>query len=114
MYLGSAIGLLDFQDATLSHPAYDLVSLLQDARYDVPDELASNMFNYYLSLHPEYEAEDFKQDYNILGFQRNCRILGVFARKAVRDNAQQYLALMPTVIRYLKSNKFSGLLKDYI
>lgn len=114
MYMDDIVGLLDFQDATLSHPAYDLVSLLEDARYDVPKEIAQDMMELYLSLHPEMDRKEFLGAYEILSVQRNSRILGVFARKAVRDGALQYLDFIPRVLGYLESNKRSILLKNYL
>lgn len=98
------IGLLDFQDAMLGHRAYDLVSLLQDARYDVPDDLEAEMINYYLSYHPKIDRNLFLYSYHLLGFQRNSRILGVFNRKALRDNDDKYLKFIPLVQRYLAKN----------
>lgn len=98
------IGLLDFQDAMLGYPAYDLVSLLQDARYDVPDDLESEMIDYYLTFHPEIDRQSFLYSYHLLGAQRNSRILGVFNRKALRDNNKKYLEFMPLVKRYLDKN----------
>lgn len=94
------IGLLDFQDALAGHPAYDLVSLLQDARRDVPETLEAQMRRRFLDAtgHP---AQDFAAAYAFLGAQRNLRILGVFARLALRDGKPGYLAMMPRVWRYL-------------
>ncbi len=101
---GHKIGILDFQDASMGNPAYDLVSLLQDARYDVSLESAKKMIDYYLTLHPEVDRDKFLGWYNILGAQRNSRILGYFARKAKRDGAMKYLEFMPRVLRYLEQN----------
>lgn len=98
------IGILDFQDAACGHPAYDLVSLLQDARYDVPLALEQKMIDLYLELNPDFDREQFLASYNILGAQRNLRILGVFARKALRDNQNKYLELLPRVEGYLARN----------
>jgi aminoglycoside/choline kinase family phosphotransferase len=102
MHRGDSIGLLDFQDATLGSPAYDLVSLLEDARCDVPLELAQEMIDYYLSLSLGLDREEFMQAYSILGAQRNSRILGYFARKAKRDGATKYLEFIPRTLKYLE------------
>jgi aminoglycoside/choline kinase family phosphotransferase len=102
MYIDGKIGLLDFQEATFGFPAYDLVSLLEDARHDVPKDLADEMIDYYLGLHPKIDREEFLMSYSILGAQRNSRILGYFARKAMRDGAAKYLEFMPRVIGYLE------------
>lgn len=111
---GGVVGLLDFQDATLSHPAYDLVSLLEDARYEVTKDIADGMIDHYLAIHPDMNRKEFLRAYSILGAQRNSRILGVFARKAMRDGARQYLELIPLVLRYLEANEMKSLLKFYI
>jgi aminoglycoside/choline kinase family phosphotransferase len=90
-----AQGLIDFQDALVGHPAYDVVSLLQDARRDVSVELERAMVDRYLSLvgnTPEFEA-----DYARLGAQRNAKIVGIFARLWKRDGKPRYLAMIPRV-----------------
>jgi len=98
MLLGSLQkqGLLDFQDALVGHPAYDLVSLLQDARRDVSPELESEMFDYYLTATGD-EPEQFLADYARLGAQRNTKIIGIFVRLWRRDGKQRYLDLIPRV-----------------
>ena len=90
------IGLLDFQDAMLGHPAYDLVSLLQDARRDVPKEIEAAMIARYCAR-PGIDTEGFAAAYHCLGAQRNLRILGVFARLCLRDGKAHYVDLIPRV-----------------
>src|SRR5690606_18997299 len=88
-------GLIDFQDALVGHPAYDLVSLLQDARRDVPPELERAMLEHYLG---QVDAgPDFEADYARLGAQRNAKIVGIFARLWKRDGKPRYLAMIPRV-----------------
>ncbi len=97
MLLGSLQkqGLLDFQDALIGHTAYDLVSLLQDARRDVAPELEAEMLNYYIS---ESRANaEFLGDYARLGAQRNAKIVGIFVRLWKRDGKPRYLELIPRV-----------------
>lgn len=89
-------GLLDFQDALNGHPAYDLVSLLQDARRDVSPELEGAMFDYYLSQ-TGADAETLLADYARLGAQRNTKIVGIFVRLWRRDGKARYLDLIPRV-----------------
>lgn len=98
MLLGSLQkqGLLDFQDALVGHPAYDLVSLLQDARRDVKPELETEMFDYYVSMTGD-DPERFLADYARLGAQRNTKIIGIFVRLWRRDGKSQYLDLIPRV-----------------
>jgi aminoglycoside/choline kinase family phosphotransferase len=87
-------GLLDFQDALVGHPAYDLVSLLQDARRDVSPELEARMLAHY---GPVDEAA-----YALLGAQRNTKILGIFTRLWKRDGKPRYLAFQPRMWTYLE------------
>jgi aminoglycoside/choline kinase family phosphotransferase len=89
-------GLLDFQDALVGHRAYDLVSLLQDARRDVSPVLEAEMFDHYLQGSGE-AAEDFFADYARLGAQRNAKIVGIFVRLWKRDGKPRYLDLIPRV-----------------
>ncbi len=90
-----AQGLIDFQDALVGHPAYDLVSLLQDARRDVSPELERAMLEHYAT---QARADaDFAADYARLGAQRNAKIVGIFARLWKRDGKPRYLAMIPRV-----------------
>lgn len=88
------LGLLDFQDAVAGHPAYDLVSLLEDARRDVSPELAEAMLQRYIDGSGADETS-FRRAYAILGAQRNLRIIGIFTRLWKRDAKPQYQAFMP-------------------
>lgn len=94
-------GLLDFQDALVGHPAYDLVSLLQDARRDVAPELEAAMIERYL-LAVGGDRETFLADYARLGAQRNIKIVGIFVRLWRRDDKPRYLDLIPRVWRQLE------------
>ena len=101
------VGLIDTQDALLGHPAYDLASLLQDARVDIAFELADSLFAHYVALRKaqgKFEQEEFARAYAILGAQRATKILGIFARLKARDGKPQYLQHMPRVSRYLARN----------
>lgn len=98
---GARVGLLDFQDAMAGHPAYDLVSLLEDARRDVPSTLQKAMIQRYLrASHQPRDA--FLTALAVLGAQRNLRILGVFTRLCVRDGKPQYTRLMPRMWHHLQ------------
>ncbi|WP_070934374.1 aminoglycoside phosphotransferase family protein [Edaphosphingomonas haloaromaticamans] len=98
------LGLLDFQDALAGHPAYDLVSLLQDARRDVSPALEEAMLAEYLAARPGIDPEGFRAHYEILGAQRNTKILGIFTRLWRRDGKAGYLAYQPRVWGYLERN----------
>ncbi|MEM9501919.1 MAG: phosphotransferase [Pseudomonadota bacterium] len=88
-------GLIDFQDALVGHPAYDLVSLLQDARRDVSEELEAAMLaRYHERMAPD---ADFAADYARLGAQRNAKIVGIFTRLYKRDGKPRYLDFIPRV-----------------
>jgi len=89
-------GLLDFQDAMLGSPAYDMVSFLEDARRDVAPHTVTMTIDYYLKQ-TGLPRDDFMAAYKLVGAQRNCRIVGTFARLAVRDGKQRYLSFMPRV-----------------
>lgn len=91
------VGLLDFQDAVRGPVSYDLVSLLEDARRDVPPAIAAAMIRRYLAANPALDEESFGAAYAVLGAQRNLRIVGVFSRLCARDGKAQYLALLPRV-----------------
>lgn len=90
------VGLLDFQDAMLGHPAYDLASLLKDARRNVTPAVQDEMLSYYIAQ-TNRDAGSFSAAYAACSAQRNLRILGVFARLCVRDGKPNYPDLMPRV-----------------
>jgi len=86
-------GLLDFQDALAGHPAYDLASVLEDARRDVPPAIERAMIDRYVAATGHGEA--FERAYWALAAQRNTRILGVFTRLWKRDNKPGYRRFQP-------------------
>jgi hypothetical protein len=86
-------GLLDFQDALVGHPAYDLASVLEDARRDVPPEIEQAMIERYVAAMGS--ADTFERAYWALAAQRNTRILGVFTRLWKRDNKPHYTTFQP-------------------
>jgi aminoglycoside/choline kinase family phosphotransferase len=94
----AGLGLLDFQDALAGHPAYDLVSLLQDARRDVSAELEAEM----RALYSDTVDAQFDAAYAILGAQRNAKILGIFTRLWKRDGKPRYLNYLARVWAYLE------------
>jgi len=99
------IGLIDFQDALIGNPTYDLMSLLQDARRDVSKFLAEDMIKYFTFQIGEQEnLEDFMNDYNIQGAIRNLKILGIFCRLKTRDKKAQYIQYIPRVTKHLLQN----------
>lgn len=97
------LGLLDFQDAVAAHPAYDLVSALQDARRDVPPAIEADQRARYAALHGD-DPVHFNQVYALLGAQRALRILGIFARLCLAGGKPHYVDLIPRVWGYLLRN----------
>lgn len=95
------VGLLDFQDALAGHPAYDLVSLLEDARRDTGAELRQAMTRRYLDASGA-AAEAFGHACCAIGAQRNLKIIGIFARLFLRDGKAGYLSLIPRVWGHLQ------------
>ncbi|WP_200924102.1 aminoglycoside phosphotransferase family protein [Sphingomonas sp. Leaf208] len=98
-----SLGLLDFQDALAGHPAYDLVSLLQDARRTVDPAVEAAMLARYLAAADAGPETDdaFMNAYHVLGAQRNAKILGIFTRLWKRDGKPHYATMCPRVWTYL-------------
>ena len=99
------VGVIDFQDAQIGHAAYDLVSLSLDARLDVPRELHEALLDAYCAKvaaqDPGFDEPAFRRAAAIVGAQRNCKILGIFARLSMRDGKHGYLRHIPRIRRYL-------------
>jgi aminoglycoside/choline kinase family phosphotransferase len=110
------VGLLDFQDALMGPAAYDVASLLQDARVDVPEPIEINLLGRYvkarLDADKNFAAPAFVQLYVTLGAQRATKILGIFARLDRRDGKPQYLRHLPRVWRYLRRCLMHPVLAD--
>lgn len=97
-----AVGLLDYQDARRGHPAYDVISLLEDARRNLGDGLSDCMLARYASTLAPSDRTEFEHACAILGAQRNLKIIGIFARLWLRDGKPGYLDLIPRVWRHLR------------
>lgn len=100
------VGIIDFQDCVLGPPAYDVVSLTQDARVDVPAEMELRLLGHYVRLRrtidPAFDAADFARTYAIMGAQRATKILGIFARLNKRDGKPGYLKHLPRIERNVR------------
>lgn len=111
------VGVLDFQDALIGHPAYDLVSLLQDARRDLSPGLEAAMKERYLAAASGHgktlDPEIFERHYRLLGAQRASKIIGIFTRLWQRDGKPQYLELIPRVWGHLERNVAHPALAPY-
>ncbi|WP_284735965.1 aminoglycoside phosphotransferase family protein [Dongia deserti] len=97
-----ACGLLDFQDAVAGPVPFDLASLLEDVRRQVPQDLASAMIDRYLTGNPDLNAAAFRSAYALSAAQRNTRIAGTFTRLLKRDNKPNYQRFMPRVWELLQ------------
>ncbi|MGH6873703.1 MAG: tRNA (adenosine(37)-N6)-threonylcarbamoyltransferase complex ATPase subunit type 1 TsaE [Aestuariivirgaceae bacterium] len=110
------VGLIDTQDAVLGHPAYDLASLLQDARVLVPQEVATDLLDYYCAYRSanesDFDEQGLRRAFVILSTQRITKILGIFARLSKRDGKHQYLRHIGKLNRYLETNLKDPVLSD--
>jgi aminoglycoside/choline kinase family phosphotransferase len=102
----SRVGLIDFQDAVAGSRAYDLVSLIEDARRDVSPELAEIATRHYLAAMnaqgTTVDETQFRHEMAVMAAQRNAKIVGIFARLYKRDGKDRYLAYLPRVWAYLE------------
>jgi N-acetylmuramate 1-kinase len=100
------VGLIDFQDAVAGSPAYDLISLIEDARRDVSPALAQAATIHYLAAMRAQGAPldevEFRREMAVMAAQRNAKIVGIFARLYKRDGKARYLALLPRVLAHLE------------
>ena len=94
------VGLLDFQDALIGSDAYDLVSLIEDARRDINETNSEKLLEYYLSNY-QGDKKSFMLDYEILSLQRNIKIIGIFSRLSIRDKKDSYLEFLPRVLNFI-------------
>lgn len=95
------VGLLDYQDARMGDPAYDLVSFLEDIRRDVAPQTIDTLLAHYI-CETGQDTDEFMTRYSVLGAQRNSKIVGIFTRLCVRDSKPHYLNWLPSVWRWLE------------
>ncbi|MCB1474628.1 MAG: tRNA (adenosine(37)-N6)-threonylcarbamoyltransferase complex ATPase subunit type 1 TsaE [Rhodobiaceae bacterium] len=96
------VGIIDFQDALIGPAAYDVASLCMDARVDVSETLEARLLERYCTARgPRFDEEAFRRDYAAMAAQRNSKIIGIFARLALRDGKTRYLAHQPRIAGYL-------------
>jgi aminoglycoside/choline kinase family phosphotransferase len=108
------LGLIDVQDALAGHAAYDLVSLLQDARLNVSPKQVDHSYQSYVDARFDLAADQqaFARAYAIAGAQRNFKIAGIFVRLAQRDAKPNYLNHLPRIIGYIQGNLAHSALAD--
>jgi len=100
------VGLIDFQDAMIGPTAYDLASIVQDARVDIPKPLADQMMVDYVTLRRSlgpFDEPVFLKAWAIMAAQRNCKLAGLWVRLLQRDGKQGYLKHMPRTLRHLST-----------
>ncbi|MCK8463314.1 phosphotransferase [Aliiroseovarius sp. S1339] len=97
------VGLLDFQDAVQTHPTYDLMSLVRDARRDVSPDLADHLITLFCQIRG-YDEPTFRAEAAVISAQRNLRILGIFARLSRSMNKPHYVDLIPRVWGHLQTD----------
>jgi len=99
------VGILDFQDAVMGPAAYDVVSLLQDARIDIPERMEMTLLGRYVqgrkAADPKFDPAPLLELYAMMGAQRATKLLGIFVRLDRRDGKPQYLRHLPRIWRYL-------------
>jgi N-acetylmuramate 1-kinase len=97
------LGIIDFQSSAVGHPAYDLVSLLQDARRDIPSDVQHRGLTRYLAIRTDLDSADFRAAYAACAAQRHLRVACQWVRLALRDGRPQYLAHGPRTWRLLQA-----------
>jgi tRNA threonylcarbamoyl adenosine modification protein YjeE len=98
------VGLIDFQDAMIGPTAYDLASIVQDARVTIPLELQTRLMSHYLNSRkatPAFDEAAFLKAFAIMSAQRNCKLAGIWVRLLERDKKPGYMKHMPRTFRYL-------------
>ncbi|WP_377299080.1 tRNA (adenosine(37)-N6)-threonylcarbamoyltransferase complex ATPase subunit type 1 TsaE [Rhizobium sp. SGZ-381] len=100
------VGLIDFQDAMIGPTAYDVASLVQDARVTISPALGNELLQHYLALrhqHGNFDEASFREAFAIMAAQRNCKLAGLWVRLKDRDGKPGYMKHMPRTLAYLSS-----------
>lgn len=98
------VGIIDFQDAMIGPTAYDVASLVQDARVTIPPDLSAELVDHYVTLRREagnFDETAFRRDFHVMAAQRNCKLLGIWVRLMRRDGKPTYMRHMPRTHAYL-------------
>lgn len=109
------IGLIDFQDAVVGPSAFDVASLAQDARVDIPANMENEIVDHYVKCRNDatFNETQFRQDYAIMAAQRATKILGIFVRLDERDGKSDYLEHLPRVQDYILRSLAHPILNEY-
>ncbi len=105
-------GWIDYQDALIGSPAYDLMSLLEDARLDIDDDLKKDLLNYYLEETNNVNSEFFNTSFQIIAVQRHLKVLGIFTRLLLRDNKPNYIKHLPRILNMIRNNLLNDEFKE--
>ena len=100
------VGIIDFQDAMIGPTAYDLASIIQDARVTIPPEMQARLMSHYLDIRrkkPAFDEANFLKAFAIMSAQRNCKLAGIWVRLMQRDGKPGYMKHMPRTFSYLRS-----------
>ncbi|MES5101074.1 tRNA (adenosine(37)-N6)-threonylcarbamoyltransferase complex ATPase subunit type 1 TsaE [Agrobacterium sp. BA1120] len=100
------VGIIDFQDAMIGPTAYDLASIIQDARVTISPELQTRLMAHYLDMrrkNPAFDEKAFVKAFAIMAAQRNCKLVGIWVRLMKRDGKPHYMKHMPRTFSYLRS-----------
>lgn len=100
------VGIIDFQDAMIGPTAYDLASLVQDARVTIPANLQERMMQRYIGIRRQnlaFDEKAFRKAFAIMSAQRNCKLVGIWVRLMKRDGKPHYMKHMPRTFAYLRS-----------
>ena len=118
IYIKKQIGVIDSQDALFGNKAYDLASLIDDARIHTPRKLKKKIYLYYIKKQKNLSKYKFSNDFEILSILRNLKIIGIFHRLALRDGKKSYLKFIPNTWKLIHTrinqNKLSKDLKDLL
>lgn len=104
------LGLLDIQDAAVGYLAYDLVSLLEDARRDIKQQTVEDVFAYFCELLSISNVADFTYMYNVLGMQRSLRVKWIFTRFGRQRS--YYKECLPRVNQYITKKLHNDVFED--
>ena len=110
--LPSSLGIIDFQDAVIGPIEYDIVSLLDDARRELSPSLKSKLIKHFLKQYPALSQKEFLSHYHIIGTQRNCKIMGYFARLSLNNN-NKHLQYLPLVVKYIRQSSTHPKLRKF-
>ena len=113
MFKEIGYSIIDYQDASVGSPIYDLVSLVEDARIDITQSLSDNIITYYCNK-KQIKSSSIKDEYDLIATQRNLRILGVFSYHMIRNNNDKYIKYIPRVLNYVKRDLSNPLLVNIL